>query len=276
LLGIGLALAAAGLWGCGDFAGGLGVRRGHPFAVLLLSALSGIILLGGAFVWRPEPWPVPADVLWALGAGASGSLGLTALYTGLARARVAVVAPTTAVVGATTPVLFGLITQGLVAPQQLSGMAVALLGLWLVTDTTDETSHATGGFGYGIAAGLGTSGFLIAMGQLAQGSVLAPLILARLAGTAVACIALAVVGGHARGLWTNRWAMGAGLLDAAGNLLYVFAVQRVRIDLAAVVSSLYPAVTVLLAARFLHQKVAGRQRLGIVLCLAAVGLISWS
>ncbi len=275
LIGIGLALASAALWGCGDFAGGLGVRRGHPFRVYLMSALSGLLLLAGALFWQGEPWPERADLLWSLGAGASGALGITALYTGLARGRVAVVASTTAVVGAVLPVLFGFATHGLVAWPQLAGMTTALLGLFCVTRADEGSSHATGGLVFGVLAGLGVSGFLIGMAQLSTG-VLWPLLLGRLMGALVAAVAILFASQAPRANWGAGWAIPAGLLDAGGNLLYVMSLQSLRLELAAVLTSLYPAVTVLLAARFLHQKLSPFQWLGVGLCLGGVALISWT
>lgn len=272
MLGIGLALGAAGLWGFGDFSGGLGVRRGHPFGVLLLSAVSGMVLLAAALLWQPENWPGRTDILWSLCAGVSGSLGLTALYTGLARGRVAVVASSTAVVGATLPVLFGFATHGLLAWPQLCGMGLALAGLFLLTSTEGGAGRGSGGLLFGVLAGLGVSGFLIGMAQVETG-VIWPLILARIMGACVATLALAMTRGKTTS-FVNGWAVAAGLFDAGGNLFYVISLKYLPLELAAVLSSLYPAVTVLLGARFLHQKVSLRQWLGVALCLGGVGLIS--
>jgi drug/metabolite transporter (DMT)-like permease len=276
LLGLSLALAAAGLWGAGDLSGGLGVRRGHPFGVLLISLLSGIVLLGVAWLVWPQGRPASADLLWGLCAGAAGSLGLAALYTGLGRSQAAVVAPATAVVGATIPVSFGLATQGLLAPPQLAGIAAALLGLWFVSASKRNSGGGSTGLVHGILAGVGVGVFLIAMAQVSPGSVLAPLIAARFAGVVVAGLVLFITRTPWPGVSDNPWALCAGLFDAGGNLLYLLAVHRMRIELAVVISSLYPAVTVLLAARFMHQRVGGRQWLGVALCLAGVGLLSWS
>lgn len=274
LLGIGLALAAACLWGCGDFSGGLGVRRGHAFGVLLISACSGIVLLCSASVWLPEHWPDRTDLLWSLGAGASGALGLTALYAGLARGRVAVVASSTAVIGATLPVVYGIASNGLLAGPQLCGMGLALLGLFTLTSVELQSERGTGGLLFGVLAGVGVSGFMIGMAQVESG-VIWPLLLARVAGVTVAVVAL--LAGPRRPIEiANGWAVAAGLCDAGGNILYVVSLDHLPLELAAILSSLYPAVTVFLGARFLHQRVDARQWLGVALCLAGVGLISGS
>lgn len=273
MLGIGFALAAASLWGLGDFSGGLAVRRGHPFGVLLVSALAGVLLLSLALAWQSEPWPTRADLWWALAAGVSTSLGLTALYTGLARGKAAVVASTTAVVGAVVPVLFGFATHGLVAWPQLLGILVALVGLFFVTRAEDEAGMATGGFLFGVLGGLGVSGFLIGMAQI-SGGVLWPLLFAKGIGVVVAAVVLLLISARVRGSGGRLWAVLAGLLDAGGNLMYVAALQSLRLELAAVLASLYPAVTVLLAARALHQRVTGAQWLGVLMCLGGAALIS--
>jgi drug/metabolite transporter (DMT)-like permease len=179
-------------------------------------------------------------------------------------------------VGATIPVSFGLATQGLLAPLQLGGIAAALLGLWFVSASERGRSSGSGGLAYGLLAGVGVGGFLLAMAQVRTEAVLAPLIAARFAGVVVASLVLVITRTSWPGVFDNPWALCAGLFDAGGNLLYLLAVHRMRIELAVVLSSLYPAVTVLLASRFMHQRVTGRQWLGVALCLAGVGLISWS
>jgi drug/metabolite transporter (DMT)-like permease len=121
---------------------------------------------------------------------------------------------------------------------------------------------------------LGVSGFLILIAQVESDSPFLPLVIARLAGVVVAVLVLAGAGTPWLSLRGNPWALGAGMLDAAGNVAYVVAVHHLRVDLAAVLSSLYPAVTVLLALRFMHQALRSRQWLGLALCLGGLGLIS--
>jgi len=129
LLGIICALASAVIWGSGDFSGGQATRRHGPFQVLVLSASSGIVLLLVLCLWRGETLLPLQDAAWAASAGLFGALGIAALYRGLSQGDNAVVAPTSAVVGAIAPMLFGAITEGPPGTLKLIGFFLALPGI---------------------------------------------------------------------------------------------------------------------------------------------------
>lgn len=273
-LGVALALASAAVWGSGDFTGGYAARRTHSLQVLVLAALSGMaVLLLLAVLWR-EPLPSASNVVWAALAGSVGSVGIFALYRGLAVGNAAAVAPTSAVIGAAVPVIFTLIVEGTPRPLQLGGFIAALGGIWLVAAARPAAGGAQAGIGWAIVAGLGFGGFFVLIGQVADGLVFGPLVVARAMGV-LGGVALLRAGsvGMPR-LTAEPLAMVAGVLDAGGNVLYVLAQQQTRLDVAAVLSSFYPVTTVLLAWAVAKEHVTPRQWLGAALCLAATSLIA--
>jgi drug/metabolite transporter (DMT)-like permease len=273
-LGVVFALASAAVWGAGDFAGGMASRRNHQFQVVAWSAASGMVVLLICWaLWR-EPLPTSEAFVWAVLAGASGVLGIAALYHGLSLGNAALVAPTAGVVGAFLPVAYGLVTDTWPSNRQLAGFACAIGGIWLVAQSTAATGVSMRGFRVAILAGLGLGGFLVLIAQVPKQLVFGPLSVARF--VAFACSLLVV---HARGLrlplaWSNPLALVSGILDAGGTVFYAFARQYARLDVAAVLSSLYPVATVLLARLLAREQVAVGQWVGIALCLTAVALIA--
>jgi drug/metabolite transporter (DMT)-like permease len=276
LLGVVLALASAVVWGGGDFSGGVAARRSHPFQVLALSALSGIAILFAFAIARGETLSAFTSVLWALAAGGSGALGIAALYRGLALGRAASVAPTAAVVSASLPVLFSALTEGLPALTQMAGFAVAIPGIWLVSrSATDRaTERGTRELVLALLAGAGFGGFFILIAQVERGAIFAPLVIARSMTLGVGLLLMWIRRMRMPNMLDHPIALLAGVLDAGGNVLYLLAQQFTRVDVAAVLSSLYPASTVLLARFVLKEQVSSMQWAGLALCLVAVTLIA--
>jgi drug/metabolite transporter (DMT)-like permease len=272
-----LGLGSAASWGAGDFSGGLAARRSPLLGVLLVGQLTGAALMALLALLVQEGAPSAASIGWAMTAGALGAVGLAALYRGLAVGRMAVVAPISAVLSAALPVTWGALSEGAPTATRLAGFALALLGIWLIASARDGGDAAAGPAGLGLAllAGACFGGVLIAMNQGARGGTFWPLVAAR--GTAfLLLLATALVGRRA---WHP--AAGAlplvllsGALDAGGHALFVLCSQVGRLDVAAVLSSLYPASTVLLASAVLRERIGRRQALGIAVALGAIALIT--
>jgi len=272
--GILIAIVAAFVWGSGDFVGGRSTRGRHPYQVLALVSFTGVVLLVLAAWMRGEPWPGPAVLLWGAVAGLSGGFGLAMLYLGLATAEAAVVAPTAAVVGVVLPVLIGAALIGLPTPLQVAGMAAGTVGIWLVARGATAAAEGDTGLGLGLLAGIGFGGFFVSMAQVPGGTVFTPLIISKSVATLLACL---VILRRRLPLLTpraNPWAVVAGGLDAAGNAFYLIAAHLTRLDFAALVSSMAPAVTVILAGAISRQRVALRQWVGVVLCTAGIAMIA--
>lgn len=276
LLGIACALTSALIWGAGDFNGGMASRRSHSIQVLVLSSFSGLIILVGCVVIWQESFPSLPSMLWAVAAGISGAIGIASLYRALSMGYTAVVAPTSAVISALLPVLFSIWLDGLPGVLKLVGFGLALLGIWFVSQSpSDKTGGITRqAFLLACLAGVSFGGFFILVAQVEHGKVFTPLVISRLVALATGLILLWFNRIELPALNSNPTALFAGVLDVGGNIFYLLAKQYTRLDVAAVLSSLYPATTVLLARLLLKEKVFPRQWLGVGLCLAAIALIT--
>lgn len=272
--GVALALVSAFTWGTADFVGGVATRRGHPFQVLLINASSGIVLLGALALIVGEAMPSSSAVAWAASAGAAGALGIVALYRGLAMGSAAIVAPTAGVLTAALPVVFSIAVNGWPGAVQLAGFVLAAMGIWLVARGQAADRSRTTGLRAAVLAGLGFGLFLIFIAQVPSTLVFGPLAVARGATLVIAVVLLWIGRAGVPPMSLLPLALGAGVLDAGGNVLYLLARQHVRLDVAAVLSSFYPVATVVLARVIQKERVMGWQWLGAVACLAAVGLIT--
>jgi drug/metabolite transporter (DMT)-like permease len=277
LLGVLLALTSAAVWGSGDFAGGLAARRSHHFQVLLLSAFSGIVLLVFLSMVRGEA-PLMSNLTWAVLAGMASALGIASLYQGLAIGNAAIVASTSAVVTGLLPTVFGALTLGLPRPSQLFGFVLAMIGIGLVTRTSADAGKSVGasanGLKLGILAGIGFGGFLTLIAHIEGNLIFLPLVVARTTTLVIAVLVMMVRGISLPSLTSNHTALVAGLLDAGGNIFYVLSKQHLRLDIAAVLSSLYPVATVALARFAQHQQVTRMQWIGMGICMTSVALIA--
>ena len=275
MIGILLALLSAASWGTGDFLGGLAARKQNPFQVLLVMACSSLILLFLLAVLWGEHFPSLNNILIAVIAGGCGSVALLALYKGLGLGNAALVSSVAGVVGAIIPTLVGIFIEGLPGMWQLIGFGLSMTGIWLVTLTKDGDGELVKkGLGLGLLAGVGFGGFLTIIAQMEGEQVFAPLIFAKLSALSVALIMLRIRRLPLPKLAHSAVAIWSGVLDTGGNFFYLFATQFTRLDIAAVLSSLYPAATVLLSGIFLKEKLSKAQWLGVGVCLLAIGMIT--
>jgi len=275
MTGILFTLTAALLWGSGDFSGGFATRKASPFQVLALSAIAGVVVLASAALITHETLPPATGILWSLLAGLSGAVGITSLYTALSRGNAAAVAPISAVLGAAIPVGFTFLLRGSPAALQVVGFGIAFIGIWLVSRSAPVEGQKTNSrLGLAFLAGAGFGGYFIFIGQVEDTGVFIPLLIARGVMFISALLILAFKRLPLPSLRGNLVAPLAGVLDSAGNVFFLLAISFSRLDFAVVISSLYPAVTVLLAGLVLKEKISKWQKTGVVLCLAAILLIS--
>lgn len=276
-------LIAAGLWGSADFSGGLATKRAAPtFVVTAAHGFGLALLIAAAFFLHPLPGSYTLDGLLS---GVFCGAGLVALYAALSRGSMGLASALSGVLTAVVPIAWAWFREGRAAPQQLAGFAVAAAAIWLVAYTPDKTRSRPEGLGLAVFAGLCFGVMLILMRLAAMHGVMRALIAMRLASASTAAVAgvvYFVVRGRgekhaAGGFPTGKvllLALVAGLLDTSGNLFYLFASLAGRLDVAAVLSSLYPAGTMLLAAILLRERATRSQAAGMVLALAAVALIA--
>ncbi len=267
-------LASAISWGAGDFSGGLATKRTPVLTVLAISHVVGLLLVVGLALLWGEVVPPNVDLAWGFAAGMAGVVGIAALYRALAIGRMGLVAPVSGVITAALPALFGMITEGLPSTLTLAGFGLALLGVWLVAGA-GGTGAGHAGLGLALLAGCGFGIFFILVDRAGASAVFWPLAAAR-CGSLVLVLPFAL----ARHQLTRpeprllAIVLLAGTLDVAGNAFFVLATQSGRLDIAAILSSLYPASTVLLAALLLGERVTRPQMAGIGAVLAAIVLIS--
>jgi drug/metabolite transporter (DMT)-like permease len=269
-----LALIAAFCWGAGDFTGGLSARRSDPIRAVLFSYTVGLAAMVILALARREQLTTPADLAWGALAGLSGMLGVGFLFRGFTSGRMGIVAPVSAVLAAALPVLFEALTKGLPGQLQLAGFIVALLGIWLLS-RPQRLSGPPKGLGMAILAGLGFGGFFIGLGQVGQNAVFWPLAAGRAASVAV-LLAFTLI--TRRSLNLPRRSLGlfvlAGLLDVGGNLFFLLSIQIGRLDVTAVLGSLYPAVTALIAWWAIKERLTLTQIFGVALAVLAIVLIT--
>jgi drug/metabolite transporter (DMT)-like permease len=272
-------LAAALCWGSGDFSGGLASRRINATSVVVAGYTVGfVLLLALALIWR-EPFPAPMDLLWGGLAGVVGALGLIAFYTALASGKMGIAAPVSAVLTAMLPVLFSTLTVGLPGPLRLGGFVLALLAIALISRPEPAADGQPQGIGLAVLAGCGFGCFFILVSRVSPGATFWPLAVARLTSVVALLVVMALRRQQKQSLLSGVRRVAllvllAGTLDALGNAFFVLAAHSGRLDVAAILSSLYPAATVLLAAFVLRERVTRIQAVGILLVLLAIPLIS--
>jgi drug/metabolite transporter (DMT)-like permease len=267
------ALAAVAAWGASDFIGGYATRRADAFLFTAAVNFGGLLFLLILTTSTHTSFPVGHGALWALVGGMSGGAALGIFYRALSSGSMGLMAPVAAVLSAGIPVLLSVFTEGLPGRISLVGFVFAAAGLWLITRT--EQGSRPEGIGLAILAGFGFAGFYLCIHRAGAG---APFGIAAVSRTGGLIVAAAIV------LFRRRfrditalglcWAVLAGCVDSAGSLFFIRASQTGRLDEAVVISSLYPAVTVLLARIFLKEHFTRWRFLGLLAALAAVPMIA--
>ncbi|MCS5676668.1 MAG: EamA family transporter [Actinomycetota bacterium] len=275
-----LALLSAVLFGAGDFFGGTAARRTHVLVVVAASHVIGLVMILTVA-------PVMADAVtgqdlaYGALAGLFGLLGIGCLYHCLGRGPMAVVAPTTAISNAVLPVLWGVAHGERLSAVNTAGVLLGLAAIGLVSGgagirrLVDAARVPPTLVLEALLAGVGFAGFYIFMAATTEASTPWPLVSARVVSAGLALLLLLRVG---RSPIPKRAEGGAavvfaGLLDMAANLAILLAIHRGLLSLTVVLSSLYPATTVILARTVLNERMSRGQVAGVVGALVAVACI---
>ena len=275
-----LGLCAALTYGGSDFLGGLVTRRTDVFGVVVWSQATGSSLLLLVLPFVASPAPTSDTFVWGVLAGISGCAGVTFFYRALALGKMSVIAPITAVEAASVPVVFGLVTGE--RPPLIAGIGVvlALGAVGLVSAAPDRegvklrarADLSESGLFHALGAGLGFGFFFIFLKEAGGEAGLWPIVIARAASL---LLALMLAFGMRRairpaaGTWPTIVA--AGVLDVAANMFFLAASREGLLSIVAVLTSLYPASTMVLARTFLGERLARPQLAG--LGLAVVGVV---
>jgi drug/metabolite transporter (DMT)-like permease len=266
-------LVAVVAWGFSDFMGGYFTRRTEAFLFATLVNCGGLTLAAVMVLATHATLPTLHGAGWALAGGLSGGASLAIFYRALASGRMGLVAPVAAVLSAAIPAIFSMFTEGAPGPVRVTGFVLAALGLWLITRPQNGSSPE--GIGLALIAGIGFAGFYLCVRQAGDSSVICTAGLVRV-GALLTTLPVVLWQGRLGEL--NRgnigWGVLTGCLDSAGTMVFALASQSGRLDEAVVISSLYPAITVLLARFVLNEHFHRWRFVGLLATLAAVPMIA--
>ncbi len=270
-----LGLTASASWGAADFGGGWLSRRAPLLGVLLATQLVGLVVALVVATVRGEPALRTEDVAWAVVSGLLASVGVGGLYRGLAVGRMGIVAPVTGLIVAAIPVIVGTILQGLPQPLTLVGIGLAIVAVVVVSLFPDDGTGGPSGLRYALVAGVALGLTSVTISRFGEGMVFRPLAILRIVeGLVFVAVLLVRRPSWRLGRSAWPWVIGIGALDLLGNGAYVAATQTGALAVAAVLSSLYPVVTVLLATFFIHERLGRLHALGIALAGVAIVMIA--
>jgi drug/metabolite transporter (DMT)-like permease len=271
-----LALSGAVLWGVGDFLGGFASRR---LAVLAVLAISQAVGLAGVALWvwiASDPFPGLPEILPAAAAGVAGLIGLGALYRGLAVGAMGIVAP----ISAASPVVPLVVDAGRgLTPTVLQLLGIVLVLAGIVTLSREPSSVGTtriaAGAGLAVVAALGFGVFIVGLDAGSDESAPWAVVAARSASVAIALAAAALTSTSLRPPVRFIPALLAvGAFDTGANVCVAFATTKGSAGIVAVLSALYPIVTVVLARLVLAERLSAARRIGGVTALAGAALVA--
>lgn len=277
MLSVIFGLSSALSWGGGDFMGGLASRKVGAYRAVMYAEAIGLLALFGAAIFMPEPMLPWYKILMALIGGAIGSFGLLVLYHAIATRHMSIAMPVSALLAAAIPVIVGVFLEGFPPVTKFVGFACALAAVWMVAQDDSEKTQLMrlsdlrmplfAGFCFGL--------YFVIMHQAGDETLIWPMISSRSGGTLI-LLAFMLVRRESWAIAAPAWPLLImnAVLDVGGNTFYILAGQSGRLDVAAVLSSLYPGVTVLLAGIVLKERINLLQGLGILAALAAIVLMT--
>jgi drug/metabolite transporter (DMT)-like permease len=274
---IALALASAVVFGAGDFCGGAASRRSDPTRVLLVSLPVGLALLLVVAVLGGGPRPVP--LAWGAVSGVAGGGGLLVFYRALAQGPMSVVAPVSGLMAAVVPAVVGVARGDRLSAAAFTGIALCLVAICFVSMEKGSTTavRRLSGPVLAVLAGTGFGVFFVLI-RMGDDGTLWPLAMSKSVSVLMVVVAATLARRSPMPLARDRVSLGiaaaAGALDVLGNLLFVLAARAGMLSVAGVLSSLYPASTVLLARLVYGERLRPIQRFGLVIAVAGVGLVT--
>ena len=271
-------LLSALTWGAGDFTGGVVSRRAGIYRAAFYGELAGIIFLVIMLVVVREPLPGWPAWAWSASAGAIGSVGLLLLFKAMVDGQMSVAAPVSALMSAILPMIASALTEGLPGLTRYFGFGLALLAIWLISQGEGHQKKLhlhLADLRLPLLAGVCFGSYFIMMHQGSRSATIWPMMFGRTAGSVVLFFFAAA---NHQLHWPDRRVTPLVFLnsagDIAGNTFYILAGQFGRLDVAAVLGSLYPGTTVLLAGVLLHERLNRSQWVGIIVALGAIVLMT--
>lgn len=269
-----LALVSALAYGISDFLGGIFTKRAAGRQVAVVGQLSAATCSGVA-VLAVGGDPTRTHLLLGAGAGVCTGFGVAFLYRGLARGRMGVVAPVSAIGSAVVPLAVGVVQGDRPSSLAVVGLVCAFPAIWLISRDPGESDSGPSGLGDGVLAGIGFGGLFALIGQVPDTAGFGPLAVAHLAGV-VGVVGVAVT---LRQRWVPRqrtawWGLLLGPLGFTASGAFLLATHQGLLSVVSVISALYPAATVVLAWLVLSERIGRGQGVGLVTAAAAVTLVA--
>jgi drug/metabolite transporter (DMT)-like permease len=265
-------------WGAGDFTGGIVSRRAGVYRAAFYGEACGLIFLAAMMLVVRERMPAWSDLGLSAVAGVMGSAGLLLLFRSLAEGKMSIAAPVSALMAAVLPVIASSLTEGLPGPIKYAGFALALAAIWLISRGDDHQKKLhlhLADLRLPLFSGLLFGVYFILMNRGSQNATVWPMVSARFSG-AFFLFWFALAKHELK--WPEKRIAPLVFLNAAGdiggNTFYILAGQVGRLDVAAVLGSLYPGTTVLLAGLLLHERLNRSQWAGILVALGAIVLMT--
>jgi drug/metabolite transporter (DMT)-like permease len=287
MLAVLLALGAAAGYGGSDFAAGLAARQASVVRVTVLAEVTSVALLICVIPFISSRAPSLTSVLWGIAAGASGVTGAMALYLGFRHAAFSVASSVSAVATAAFSVLAGLALGEQPGTLSLAGIALALPAIVAVstparrqaTNVVPPGRHGTGrhavGVGLGLAAGAGFGLFFIGLNEAGSGTDLWPIVVSQVAAmVTVLCVATVTRDLRLPPAGARRLSVLTGAIGATGTAMFFLSTHHGLLAVTAVITSLYPAETILLARLLSGERLTAVRIIGLCLAGASVGLIA--
>lgn len=279
-----LAAAAAALYGVSDYFGGRSARRVPAVTAALIGEV--VLVLGALVLVAVDDTPVTAPALaWGVVAGLGGVGGVVLFYAALSHGSMSVAAPVTGVVSAVLPVAVGLVLGERPGPTALVGIVLALVAVALVGGAGASGAVSVRQMALALAAGAAFGSWFIALERAGDDSGWWPLLGSRLLGAPALIVAQTVLTRHRRRSgrrvvqpWQDRvaigWSTSAALVILAANVVYLLAVRQGLLSVVAVIVSLYPASTVVLAVLIDRERLRIGQLAGLAIAGVALSLVA--
>ncbi len=267
------AVSAALCYGVGDFIGGKASAKIPLVQVLVIGEVVGACMFG-LLAWLNHEATMPFNLVGiAVCAGIAGAFGLAALYHGISQGYTAITAPVSAVISAIIPILYGMYISGLPSTLTLCGMLLGIIAI--VLNSIAGRASGYHGLWQGLSAGIAIGIFLVLLKFIGSAGIYTPLAIAR-AGSLIITIPWLLFRPGSKPSGTGvALAIMAGTFDLIANAAYMISTQLGRLDIASMLASLYPAVTVILAFFLNGEKLSPLQRWGLVTTIIASALIAF-
>jgi len=280
LLSIIFGLCSALSWGAGDFTGGMAARKTGAYRAVFYGEVIGIFVLFFVVAVLGEPIPNQRTWMFAILAGVLGTMGLILLYHSMTIGLMSIAAPVSALLAAVLPVIVGIFREGLPKWTTFIGFAFALFAVWMISQgeggVTNILTHLSD-LKLPLLAGIGFGLYFVFMHEATNtGATIWPMVASRGGGLILITSYMLISRTSLKVEDSTVWPVIAlnGVLDISGNVFFILASQMGRLDVAAVLSSLFPGATVMLARIFLKERLTRNQWIGIGSALVAIVLMT--